>query len=286
VSKASMLRAQITSIEELHGVVAAMRSLAAAQVQNADRALPGIRRYAQIVGAAVSRARVLVADPRPTDERSVLPPRLLVVCAERGFVGAFNERLIERAAAEPDAAHGRLWIVGARGIQIARARGLAVEWTASMPSHAAGVFEKAREVAAELEHRVARGELDRITVLGAMRAQGAGPSIERYQLLPLPLATASTETKPLEPPVHHLPPLELMARVIGEYVAGELVRVLMESFGSENAARMQAMEAARHHIDDKLRTMRDEANRIRQDEITSELLDVVIGSEAVQRRDQ
>jgi F-type H+-transporting ATPase subunit gamma len=279
-----MLRAQLTSIEELRGVVTAMRSLAATQVQNADRALPGIRRYAQIVGAAVARACTLVAEPSSAEERSSLPPRLLVVCAERGFAGTFNERLVERAAAEPEAAHGRLWIVGARGSTHARARGLAVEWSSSMPSHAAGVFEKARQVATELEKRVARGQLDHFAVLGTVRAKGAGPSIERIQLLPLALATAPSEAAPRERPLHHLPAFELIARAVGEYVAGEVVRVLMESFASENAARMQAMEAARHHIDDKLVTLRDEANRVRQDEITSELLDVIVGSEAVRRR--
>lgn len=280
MSKASVLRAQIASIDELRGVVTAMRSLAAAQAQNADRALPGIRRYAEIVGAAVARARTLVAAPGPpADERSTLPPRLVVVCAERGFVGAFNERLIERAAAEPETTHGRLWIAGSRGIQLARARGLEIEWTAAMPTHAAGVFEAARTLAAELERRVARGEIDRITVLGATRAHGATSSIERRQLLPLPLA--SIPSAPLAPPLHHLPTLELLARVIGEHVAGELARVLMECFGSENAARLQAMEAARHHIDDKLRALRDEANRMRQEEITSELLDVIIGAQAV-----
>lgn len=280
MSKASVLRTQIASIDELHGVVTAMRSLAAAQAQNADRALPGIRRYAEIIGAAVARARTLVAHAgSPADEPPTSSPRLVVVCAERGFVGAFNERLIERAAAEPEATRGHLWIIGSRGIQIARARNLAIEWTAAMPSHAAGVFEAARTLAVELEHRIARGELDRIAVLGATRAHGASPSIERRQLLPLPLASAAST--PLVPALHHLPAIELLARVAGEYVAGELVLVLMESFGSENAARLQAMEAARHHIDDKLRALRDEANRMRQDQITSELLDVIIGAQAV-----
>lgn len=281
MSKATVLRAQIATIDELQGVVTAMRSLAAAQVQNADRALPGIRRYAQIVARALDRARAIAKLGEPADDRSQLPARLVVVCAERGFVGPFNERLIERAAAEPEATHGRLWILGSRGVQLARARGLTPEWTAPMPTHAGGVFEAARSLAAELEHRIARGELDRIAVLGANREQGAVTALERHQLLPLSRTTAVQATA--TPPLHHLPPLDLLARVIGEYVAGELVRTIMESFGAENAARLQSMEAARHHVEDKLRSLRDEANRTRQEEITSELLDVVTGAEAVSR---
>jgi F-type H+-transporting ATPase subunit gamma len=98
VSRATVLRARTASIAELSRVVTAMRSLAAAQVQDAERALPGIRRCAEIVGGAIARTRLLLdASTAPLD----VPPRLVVVCSERGFVGGFNERLIDRAAAMP-----------------------------------------------------------------------------------------------------------------------------------------------------------------------------------------
>lgn len=78
-----------------------------------------------------------------------------------------------------------------------------------------------------------------------------------------------------------LPAIQLLARVIGEHVAGQLVGALMESLASENAVRLQAMAAARHHIDDELRALRERANRLRQDAITSELLDAITGADAV-----
>ena len=279
------LRVQIASLGELRGIVTAMRSLAAAEVQNAERALPGIRRYAEILAEAVAQARALVAAPAvmPPPWREA-PARLVVICSERGFVGAFNERLIERVAAEPEARAGHLWLVGARGVQLARARGLAPEWTMSMPTHAAGVFQAARQLAAEIESRFVRGELSRVALVTTRRGAGEATELERRQLLPLELGPGpglGSSTAEAQVPVHHLDPLELLVGVIGEHVAGQLVDALMESLASENATRLRAMEAARHHIEDELRVLRERANRLRQEEITAELLDVITGADAV-----
>ena len=68
MTSALRLRAQIASLGELRGVVTAMRSLAAAEVGNAERALPGIRRYAEIIADAIGQARALVA------ARAAAPP--------------------------------------------------------------------------------------------------------------------------------------------------------------------------------------------------------------------
>jgi F-type H+-transporting ATPase subunit gamma len=280
MSRAAELRARIASVDELLQVVTAMRSLAAARVQRAERALPGIRRYAEIMADAIASAEALLAGASTLVPPSDLPATLIVVCSEHGFAGRFNELLLDRAAAEPEAATGRLWLVGTRGAQLARARSLASEWTMPMATHAAGVFDGARRLATELERRVARGELGRLAILGAHRADGETVALDRRQLLPLATSSPS-RPPPAVPPLHHLPPVVLLARVIDEHVVGELSRALMESFASENAARLQAMEAARHNIDDKLRELREQSRRLRQDEITAELLDVITGAEAV-----
>lgn len=279
MSRATVLRARTANIEELSRVVTAMRSLAAAQVQEAERALPGIRRCADIVSNAITRTRSLLGASVASLDA---PPRLVVVCSERGFVGGFNERLIEHAATMSETAAGHTWIVGTRGVQLARSRWFAIEWTMPMASHARGVFEAARALAGEIEQRLARGELGELAILATRHPPGESAAIERRALLPLP-PSEGRDAAAL-PPLHHLAPVELLARLVGEYVAGELARALMESFASENAARLQAMEAARHHISDKLSDLRGAANRMRQEEITAELLDVNTGAEAV--RDQ
>lgn len=279
MSDETRLRAQVASLDELRRIVTAMRSLAAAEVQAAERALPGIQRYTAILAEAVAQARALVAAAVTAPPRGP-PARLVVVCSERGFVGAFNERLIAHANAEPEARHGRLWLVGARGVQLARARGLAPEWSMAMPTHTAGVFSAARQLAAEIEARFAAGQLGRVALLATRRSGGQLAEVVRRQLLPPqpgpPSGAAATEA-----PRHHLDPLVLLVRVIGEHVAGQLVHALMESLASEHATRLQTMEAARHHVDDELRALAERAHRLRQEAITAELLDVITGADAV-----
>jgi F-type H+-transporting ATPase subunit gamma len=57
--------------------------------------------------------------------------------------------------------------------------------------------------------------------------------------------------------------------------------LLIESTASENAARLQIMDAANRHIDDNLESLSKQSHRIRQEQITSELLEVVAGAEAI-----
>ena len=69
-----------------------------------------------------------------------------------------------------------------------------------------------------------------------------------------------------------------------EYLFGEITRAVMESLASENGARLRVMETADHNIADKLDKFRLKEHTLRQEAITSELLDVVTGSEAILAR--
>jgi F-type H+-transporting ATPase subunit gamma len=73
----------------------------------------------------------------------------------------------------------------------------------------------------------------------------------------------------------------LLQRLASEYLFAELTRAVMESLASENGARLRVMEAADHNTGDKLEGLRRSENALRQEAITSELLDVVTGSEAI-----
>jgi F-type H+-transporting ATPase subunit gamma len=66
-----------------------------------------------------------------------------------------------------------------------------------------------------------------------------------------------------------------------EYLFAEVTHAIMESLISENAARLRVMESADHNIGDKLEDMVRNEHTLRQEAITSELLDVVTGAEAI-----
>ncbi|HTP82392.1 MAG TPA: F0F1 ATP synthase subunit gamma [Alphaproteobacteria bacterium] len=272
------IEAHIGSMAELLDVVGAMRSLAGMRRQEAQRALPGIRRYAEVMAAAIGDALLLA--PPGLDGTSTDHGRqaLVLFLAEHGFVGGFNERLIE-AARQSLKPRDVLLVVGSRGAAQAAERGLLPGWTSTAPTRTPAAIDTIRRLTAELYRRMARGEIERIeTVYAAVQRTGA-PTIERRRVLPV-------DTKPLRhsrtppSPLHNLRPTVLVETLISEYVFALLTEAAVESIATENAARFSTMDAAHENVGKKLDELRQNARQARQAEITSELLDLVAGADA------
>ena len=83
------------------------------------------------------------------------------------------------------------------------------------------------------------------------------------------------------PPLHTLPAPELLERLTGEYMLSQLIEAATESLAAENNARFAAMDAAHDNLTRKLQNLRVDASRARQEEVTTELLDLVTGEEAL-----
>jgi F-type H+-transporting ATPase subunit gamma len=282
VTRLAEIQGRIASINELSNIVGAMRSLASMRVQEAQRALPGIRRYAEQMAAAIGSALLLLPQPIP-DGRAEHGRHALILCAaEHGFVGSYNERLMEAAEAllkPPDL----LFILGSRGAEIAIERGCKAVWSAPMASRLAGAPDAIDRLTTELYRRISRGEISRVEVMYGRYSQGLASTIERRLLLPLDtnaLATAQTRQAPL----HNLEPHALLEKLMAEYVFALLTGAAIESMASENAARFAAMEAAHDNVTKKLSQLRQSAGQARQAEITEELLDLITGAEANAQR--
>ncbi len=269
------LRARISSLRELRNLVRALRALAASHVQEAQGALAGVRRYVEVAEDAIAegvallpQADGLAASPEPFDANV-----LIVVCSEHGFAGAFNERLLDRAVAERKERQ-ELAVVGRRGTMLAEERGLKVDRSFAMATHVGGVLGVTRRVA---EYLAAVSTAD--VVFGSYRV-GGNFDVDTKSILPLdPALLVGSERR--GPPLHHLAPDALLQRLASEYLFAEITRAVMESLASENAARLRGMETANHNIGDKLKGLRRSENALRQEAITSELLDVITGSEAI-----
>lgn len=275
----SEIQSHIGSMDELLDIVGAMRSLAGMRVQESQRALPGIRSYADSMAAAVARALLLV--PPPMTEAHRQPgPRAVVLCmAEHGFVGGFNERLLEAAEENLDAAD-LLFVLGSRGAALAYERGRTVAWTAPMATRPAAAPDAVNRLTNELYVRLAHGEVTRVEVVFGRYRQGASFAVARRWLLPLdPTSLAAAGSR--DPPLHNLEPRQLLEKLMAEYVFALLTEAAVESIASENAARFAAMESAHDNVGKKLAALRDDARQARQSEITSELLDLMTGAEAL-----
>lgn len=279
MTRLSELQSHIASMNELQDIVGAMRSLAGMRVQESQHALPSIRSYAQSMAAAVGSALLLM--PQPVTEPHQAPGRrALVLCtAEHGFVGGFNERLLDAAKATLTPSD-LLFVLGSRGAAIALERGPKITWTKPMATRLAGAPDAVNRLTGELYAHIARGDVARVEVMFWRYHQGALSTIERRLLLPLddtPLAPPKARRAPL----HNLAPHPLLEQLMAEYVFARLTEAAVESIASENAARFAAMESAHENVGKKLAGLQERARHARQTEITSELLDLTTGAEAV-----
>jgi F-type H+-transporting ATPase subunit gamma len=270
----------IASMDELLDIVGAMRSLAGVRVQEAQRALPGIRSYAASMAAAIRGALLLLTEPMPETHQHRGHRALILCAAEHGFVGGFNERLIEAAEAvlRPS---DLLFVLGSRGATLAIERGRKVVWTRPMATRLAGTPDAIDRLTNELYRRIIRGEISRVEVMFSRYHQGVASTIERRLLLPLD-GPALSAKQPSQAPLHNLEPRLLLEKLMAEYVFALLTEAAVESTASENAARFAAMESAHDNVTRKLSTLRQSAHQARQTEITSELLDLITGTEAMQ----
>ena len=273
------VEAHILSMGELLDIVGAMRSLASMRVQEAQRTLPGIRRYAETTAAAIGAALLLLPESGAVS-RTATARRALVLCtAEHGFVGGFNERILDAAEKLIDS-DDALFIFGSRGAAAARERGWPSLWVHPMATRPKGVPETIRHLTAELYGWIARGDLARIEVMFARHRQSTGTTMEQKLLFPVDLTLLAPAQQRL-PPLHNLPPATLLEKLIADYVFGLLTEAAIEALASENAARFAAMDSAHENVSKKLEELRQDARQTRQDEITMELLDLVTGAEAL-----
>ncbi|MGJ4914809.1 F0F1 ATP synthase subunit gamma [Bradyrhizobium sp. HKCCYLRH2060] len=274
--------AQIQNVRQLEAVVTALRGIAASRSQRARSLLAGIDSYSAVVSRAIGQALTLLpADFRDVPKKSGAPIGVILFCAEQGFAGAFSERVLN--AAGGGLANATTFLIGTRGLVVARERGLTPSWSAPMASHVDAVPSLANNIADALYAQIARATPSTIEMIVPRSAPGIGVRIERHSLLPLDLARFAGDSETL-PPMTTLKPQELLERLTAEYVYARLCEAAMHSYEAENQARMMTMTAARNNIGTRLVTLGHREQQLRQEEITNEIVELAAGAEALADR--
>lgn len=260
---------RIEGTRALGSVIGAMRGVAAARSREARGRLDGVRAYAQTVGMAIGQALALLP-PGPADESARGRTTLVIaLCAEQGFVGNFNERVVEAALGEAEP--GELFVVGDRGLMLLATRERTPAWSAAMAAHTEEVPALADRIAQALYARLASGEPGRVLLVHAQPTTGAGFELVRARLLPFDFGRFAGAGRGREP-IINLTPQRLLAQLAEEYVYAQLCEALMLSFAAENEARMQAMIAAHANVERQREALEAQFRRVRQSEITSEIV--------------
>lgn len=298
------IRTRINSVRNTQQVTRAMKMVAAAKLRRAQERIFKTRPYAYRLSEIISRLKDQL-DPtlhelfREREQvRSIL---FVVVTADRGLAGAFNSNIIkeaEQAMAEYKDLRGSgdLYVlaVGRKGYEHFAKRGY------QMVGSFRGVFDNlefgtAHDVVEIAVDGYIDGKWDGVKVaynefkntISQNRVVEPFLPIPREQFLTPVMAEESNdrETREKGSQVDFIfePGAENILEVlIPRYLGYQMWRVLLESNASEQGARMVAMDNATSNADDLLRDLRLKYNRARQSAITTELIEIVSGANALQ----
>ncbi len=281
------LRLRIRSVGNIKQITRAMEMVASTKLRRfQDRAVAS-RPYAQEIATLVEHLSAVLGEGAA--ERPLFRPgageleALLFVTSDRGLCGAYNSTLfaaLDRYLAERDPAQVRLFVYGKKGYQYARKRGLTVERLLVDPPLEAIDFVNAARTGQLLVDAFLSGAYRRISILYT-----AFESMVRYRptivdLLPVsPPAEVAGAARPdviLEPDAE-----AIFDRLIPRYLETRIFNSLLEALTSEYASRRVSMKNATDAATDMQRLLKGQYNRLRQENITKELLDIVGGSEAL-----
>jgi F-type H+-transporting ATPase subunit gamma len=274
--------AQTHNVRQLDAVVTAMRSIAASRAQQGRSLLAGIKAYTEVISGAIGQALSLV----PADESSPAQSRpsgrgLILFCAEQGFAGAFSERVLDVVIGNLESATS--FLVGSRGVTIANERGIRPTWTAPMATHVGAIPGLANRLADALYERVADESVAQVDIVFLRSRVGRSMEIMRYSVLPIDMSRFAPPLRN-QLPLATLAPWILLERLASEYVYAQLCEAAMHAFIAEHEARMMAMASAKTNIESKLAELSRREHRLRQEEITTEVIELAAGAEAQNRR--
>ena len=285
------LKRKIKSADDLQSVVRTMKALAAVSIRQYERAVESLGDYSRAILLGlqgVLRHRAEGAARTKTAAKPTLGA--LVFGSDQGMCGQLNEQVIAHALGEMDSRGiGRdrrvVWVVGERAAARLADEGQPVERTFPVPSSVAGITPGVQDVLLTIEAGHAGRGLDEILLVYSRHHSAALFRPETLRFLPVDLAWfQDLERQPWPTnriPIFTMDPDRLFSALIHQYLFVSLYRAFAESLASENASRLAAMQNAEKNIEELLTSLHREFHQLRQTTITSELLDIVAGFEAL-----
>jgi F-type H+-transporting ATPase subunit gamma len=303
-----ILRRRIKSIQSTKKITKAMELIAASQIVRAQGRIVAARPYeegmARIVLEAATGDPVAAGNLLGTPEK-IEKVAVLSVVADRGLCGGYNTSVFRATArhlraASADNIEYRLFTVGKKAQGYFRFRGQSVEQSFVGMSDRP-TFEHARAVAAAVLTPFVNGEVDQVMIVSTRFLSAGSQSVDVKQLLPLvdprqgsdPVAgdgdgagaagSARSDDGDDRSGYTEFEPdaAELLETLAPRAAETAIFVALLEASASELTARQRAMAAATDNAEELVKKYSRIMNRARQDTITTEIMEIVSGAEAL-----
>ena len=293
-----ILRRRIKSVQSTKKITRAMELIAASRIVKAQARVVAAQPYADGITEVVRSLQAAGAGsnnpllvPRPETRRV----GEIVLAADRGLCGAYNTSVIRAAEGDINSQHaqGRETAIVTSGRKpegYFRFRDFPISASfggfTQQPS-----YEDAREIAAAVIAPFQSGELDLVQLTYTKFLSAGRQEVVIEPLLPLPAAEIVAAGDHAPSAEHGEPsgsyefepePEAILDALLPRYAEARIYAALLNAAASEHAARQRAMKAATDNADELIRALSRVMNRARQEQITTEIMEIVGGAEALQ----
>jgi F-type H+-transporting ATPase subunit gamma len=278
------IRRRIRSVKNTAQITKAMQMVAASKMRRAQQAALAGRPYATLMNEVLAEVTYHAGDfAHPLMEKRAEKKRsIVIVSTDKGLCGALNSNLL-REAAKFDKETTIYITAGKKGSQfVARTkRRLAAEFTYKD----APLFSEARAISKFARDLYTTGEVDRVDVLFTNFISTLSQKPELFQLLPVGEIKGvvagvhghETEQQLLKGATEFLfepNPETVLGGLLPHYLNFQIYQILLEAKASEHSARMVAMKNATDNAMQLIKDLTLEYNKLRQANITKELLEI------------
>ncbi len=293
------LRTRIASVKSTQKITKAMQMVAAAKLRRAESAAEAARPYAermeQVLADLAAGVQIGPDSPKLLAGTGSDKTHLMIICtAERGLCGGFNSSIarLARDHAQKLLADGKtvkMIFVGKKGFDaMSRQFGQYVVERFDLRAVRQIGFENADQIARKVFAMFEAGEFDVATLFYARFQNVLTQVPTAQQLIPVQLpvkSEASSEQKPQDQDgvVYDYEPSEedILYSLLPRNVTVQIFRALLENGASEQGARMSAMDSATRNAGEMIKKQTIIYNRTRQAKITTELVEIISGAEAL-----
>ena len=279
------LRNRITSIGSTMKITSAMKMVSAAKLKKAQDAIVQMRPYASKLTEILQKASSTLDSSENAygEVRDGNKVRLVVISSNRGLCGGFNSSVVKKAksymAANP--AEYTIATVGKKAHDAFKNDSRKASSNTALWDEI--TFEGAKQEAQALMEGFVAGEFDKVVIVYNAFKNAAVQEPQAEQFLPIAMEEklSSTEVTDTTEYIYEPSMQEILADLIPTSLKTQFFAALLDANASEHGARMTAMHQATENGGELLRELRISYNKARQAAITTEILEIVAGSEAL-----
>ena len=280
------IKQRIKGVTNIKQITKAMEMVAINRVRKTEQRMLNSRPYAENISKLLKRLSLAVEDNSRffKSSDSVKKVKIVLITGDKGLCGAYNSNAIQTAIKFIKNESGKdcsLYLIGKKGITFFKNKHYTVDEFCPIPVEkicSKDISNLSEKFITEFEEE----KFDELYIIYTKFVTLSKNFASTIKLLPIEKAESTEADKSVDY-IFEPSSEDLLNRLIPKYVLSQILSTILESLTSESGARMVAMKAASENAEEIIGDLKKSYNRARQDAITTELLEIISGAEALRQ---